>query len=429
RHPATLAGQLPIEQDNARNQEFETAIPPLPLRQSRIEEQPRDVDAMSATANAAGGSSPSNVASYKIIDSTLREADQWATNPLSRDTKVAIAKALDSFAVDYIEITNPSSSEQALEDSKAIAALGLKAKIHAHVRNLDDAKKAASVEAGVGSVGLVVGASSFSSDVSHEKSIEKIQESAVEVISYLKSQNAETQFSFEDTFRSDLVDLLSLYQAVKEAGADRVGINDIIKLIRRKGVITGDIECRFHDETGCAVGNAVTALEAGATHIDTTVLGIGERNGLVPLGAFSARMLVAAPEYTKGKYNLKELKALETVVSEAVNINVPYNNPVTGFSAFTHKAGIHAKAILNNPSTYEVFDPAEYGISRNVAINSRVTGWNAVRSRVDQLGLVMTDDEVKAVTAKIKQTADTRPLTIEDTDNILHAFHAELKKA
>uniref|UniRef100_A0A0B7JML8 Pyruvate carboxyltransferase domain-containing protein n=1 Tax=Bionectria ochroleuca TaxID=29856 RepID=A0A0B7JML8_BIOOC len=378
---------------------------------------------MSATANAAGGSSPSNVASYKILDSTLREADQWATNPLSRDTKVAIAKALDSFAVDYIEITSPSSSEQALEDSKAIAALGLK------------------VDAGVRSVGLVVGASSFSSDVSHEKSMEKIQESAVEVIAYLKSQNVETQFSFEDTFRSDLVDLLSLYQAVKEAGADRVGINDIIggttprlvddneELTKRKGVINGDIECRFHDETGCAVGNAVTALEAGATHIDTTVLGIGERNGLVPLGAFSARMLVAAPEYTKGKYNLKELKALETVVSEAVNINVPYNNPVTGFSAFTHKAGIHAKAILNNPSTYEVFDPAEYGISRNVAINSRVTGWNAVRSRVDQLGLVMTDDEVKAVTAKIKQTADTRPLTIEDTDNILHAFHAELKKA
>ncbi|CAH0028076.1 unnamed protein product [Clonostachys rhizophaga] len=385
---------------------------------------------MSATANAAGGSSPSNVASYKIVDSTLREADQWATNPLSRDTKVAIAKALDSFAVDYIEITNPSSSEQALEDSKAIAALGLKAKLHAHVRNLDDAKKAASVEAGVGSVGLVVGASSFSSDVSHEKSMEKIQESAVEVISYLKSQNVETQFSFEDTFRSDLVDLLSLYQAVKEAGADRVGINDIIGGTTPRLVDeNGDIECRFHDETGCAVGNAVTALEAGANHIDTTVLGIGERNGLVPLGAFSARMLVAAPEYTKGKYNLKELKALETVVSEAVNINVPYNNPVTGFSAFTHKAGIHAKAILNNPSTYEVFDPAEYGISRNVAINSRVTGWNAVRSRVDQLGLVMTDDEVKAVTAKIKQTADTRPLTIEDTDNILHAFHAELKKA
>lgn len=392
---------------------------------------------MSATANAAGGSSPSNVASYKILDSTLREADQWATNPLSRDTKVAIAKALDSFAVDYIEITSPSSSEQALEDSKAIAALGLKAKLHAHVRDLDDAKKA--VDAGVRSVGLVVGASSFSSDVSHEKSMEKIQESAVEVIAYLKSQNVETQFSFEDTFRSDLVDLLSLYQAVKEAGADRVGINDIIggttpRLVddnvrTLRGVINGDIECRFHDETGCAVGNAVTALEAGATHIDTTVLGIGERNGLVPLGAFSARMLVAAPEYTKGKYNLKELKALETVVSEAVNINVPYNNPVTGFSAFTHKAGIHAKAILNNPSTYEVFDPAEYGISRNVAINSRVTGWNAVRSRVDQLGLVMTDDEVKAVTAKIKQTADTRPLTIEDTDNILHAFHAELNKA
>ena len=83
------------------------------------------------------------------------------------------------------------------------------------------------------------------------------------------------------------------------------------------------------------------------------------------------------------------------MVAEAVEINTPFNNPITGFCAFTHKAGIHAKAILNNPSTYEILNPADFGLTRYVHFASRLTGWNAVKTRVGQLGLVMTDDQVK----------------------------------
>lgn len=83
------------------------------------------------------------------------------------------------------------------------------------------------------------------------------------------------------------------------------------------------------------------------------------------------------------------------MVAEAVEVNTPFNNPITGFCAFTHKAGIHAKAILNNPSTYEILNPADFGLTRYVHFASRLTGWNAVKTRVGQLGLVMTDDQVK----------------------------------
>ena len=85
------------------------------------------------------------------------------------------------------------------------------------------------------------------------------------------------------------------------------------------------------------------------------------------------------------------------MVAEAVEVNTPFNNPITGFCAFTHKAGIHAKAILNNPSTYEILNPADFGLTRYVHFASRLTGWNAVKTRVGQLGLVMTDDQVKEV--------------------------------
>lgn len=108
-------------------------------------------------------------------------------------------------------------------------------------------------------------------------------------------------------------------------------------------------------------------------------------------------MIVGSHEYVTSRYKLHKLKEIEDLVAEAVEINVPFNNPITGFCAFTHKAGIHAKAILNMPSTYEIINPADFGMSRYVHFASRLTGWNAIKSRVEQLGLSMTDDQVKEV--------------------------------
>jgi len=142
-----------------------------------------------------------------------------------------------------------------------------------------------------------------------------------------------------------------------------------------------------------------------------------------------ARMVVTAPEYVKSKYNLKMIKEIEDLVAEAVQINTPFNNPITGFCAFTHKAGIHAKAILNNPSTYEILNPADFGLTRYVHFASRLTGWNAVKTRVGQLGLEMTDDQVKECTAKIKALADVRPIAIDDADSIIRTFHLTLTQS
>jgi Isopropylmalate/homocitrate/citramalate synthases len=305
-----------------------------------------------------------------------------------------------------------------------------------------DAKLA--VETGVDGLDVVIGTSSFLREHSHGKDMAYIEKTAIEVIEYIKSKGLEVRckscspshsdprlhpeipeispmqqcpdeigcgaltssaVSSEDSFRSDLVDLLSLYKAVDKVGVHRVGIADTVgcatprqvyDLVRTlRGVVSCDIETHFHNDTGCAVANAYCALEAGATHIDTSVLGIGERNGITPLGGLMARMVVTAPEYVKSKYKLHKLKEIEDMVAEAVQINVPFNNPITGFCAFTHKAGIHAKAILNNPSTYEILDPADFGLTRYVHFASRLTGWNAVKTRVKQLGLSMTDDQVK----------------------------------
>jgi len=295
------------------------------------------------------------------------------------------------------------------------------------------------VETGVDGLDVVIGTSSFLREHSHGKDMAYITKTALQVIDYIKSKGLEVRFSSEDSFRSDLVDLLSLYKAVNNVGVNRVGIADTVgcasprqvyDLVRTlRGVVSCDIETHFHNDTGCAIANAFCALEAGATHVDTSVLGIGERNGITSLGGFLARMVVTSPEYVKSKYNLRMIKDIEDMVAEAVEVNTPFNNPITGFCAFTHKAGIHAKAILNNPSTYEILNPADFGLTRYVHFASRLTGWNAVKTRVGQLGLEMTDDQVKEVTAKIKAMADVRPIAIDDADSIIRSFHLNLRKS
>lgn len=144
-----------------------------------------------------------------------------------------------------------------------------------------DAKLA--VETGVDGLDIVIGTSKYLREHSHGKDMEYIIKTALEVIEFVKSKGLEVRFSSEDSFRSDLVDLLTLYSAVDKIGVNRVGIADTVgcasprqvyDLIRTlRGVVSCDIETHFHNDTGCAIANAFCALEAGATHVDTSVLG------------------------------------------------------------------------------------------------------------------------------------------------------------
>lgn len=369
---------------------------------------------------------------FSIIESTLREGEQFANAFFDTETKIKIAKALDKFGVEYIELTSPAASEQSKLDCEAICKLGLNSKILTHIRcHMDDAKIA--VETGVDGLDVVIGTSSFLREFSHGKDMNYIIEHATEVIKFIQSKGLEVRFSSEDSFRSNLDDLIQLYTAVDKLGVNRVGIADtvgcadplqVFDLVSKiRQVVSCDIECHFHNDTGCSIANAYAALKAGATHIDTSVLGIGERNGITPLGGLIARMYTVNKEDIKSKYKLDYLRELENIVAESVQIQVPFNNYITGYCAFTHKAGIHAKAILNNPSTYEILKPEDFGMSRYVSIGHRLTGWNAVKNRVSQLNLELSDDEIKDVTKQIKTLADIKMLSVEEVDTLLRNKH------
>ncbi len=240
------------------------------------------------------------------------------------------------------------------------------------------------------------------------------------------------RFSTEDSLRSNPEDLFRVYEAVDKMGVNRVGIADTVGIGTPRQIydlvaglrarVSADIEFHGHNDTGCAIANAFSALEAGATHIDTSVLGIGERNGITSLGGLVARLYAVNPMLVS-KYNLPMLLELDRYVAKLVGVDIPFNNYITGFSAFTHKAGIHAKAVLNNPSTYEILRPEDFGLTRYIHIAHRLTGWNAIRNRADQLGLDLSDDQVKAITEEIKHLSDARALTLDEVDRLLNDAH------
>ncbi len=368
-----------------------------------------------------------------IIESTLREGEQFVGANYTPAEKVEIAHALDNFGVDYIELTSPSASPQSEADVRRIAKLGLQAKILTHTRcRLDDAKRA--VDTGADGVDVLFGTSSYLRRFSHGKEIPEIIEMALEVVAYVKSQGCEVRFSSEDSFRSDQSDLLQVYQAVDQLGIDRIGLADTVGVATPHQVydlvtflrqhVQADIEFHGHNDTGCAIANSFAALEAGATHVDTSVLGIGERNGITPLGGLIAR-LYTVDRSLVSRYNLGALRDLEHLVAGIVGVDVPFNNYITGITAFTHKAGVHAKAVLNNPQTYEILDPHDFGLTRYVSIAHRLTGWNAVKARAEQLDLDLSDEDLKQATAHIKALADQKPLALEDVDAILRAWIAD----
>ena len=375
-----------------------------------------------------------NLNKFYIIDSTLREGEQFINSNFSSTEKKKIACSLSEFGIEFLELTNPSASFQSYEDCKMIAQLNLKTKILTHIRcTIEDAQKA--VETGVDGVDVLFGTSSLLREFSHGKDIDFIIKKAIEVVKFLQQHNVQIRFSSEDSFRSELKDLLKIYKAVSSLGIDRVGIADtvgcatprqveyVIQEVRKVIPRQCEIEFHGHNDTGCAIANSYAAIQAGAKYIDVTVLGIGERNGITPLGGLLARMLVDNPEYIKSKYVLPQLKNIENYVAQVTSIDIPFNNYITGFCSFTHKAGIHTKAVLNNPETYEILSPSDFGLTRFISIAHKLTGRHAIQHRATQLKLSLNEEEIRNLTAEIKKIAEIKKdFTLSDVDKLLVNF-------
>ncbi len=189
---------------------------------------------------------------YAIIESTLREGEQFIGAQFSSEDKIRIAHALDEFGVEYLELTSPLASPGSYDDLKTIAGRGLNARILTHIRcNQDDA--AVALDTGVDGLDVVIGTSSQLREFSHGKSIDEIIDLAAEVLTWIRQQapDIELRFSTEDSFRSEEKDLLRVYLAVDKlevvnrlGTADTVGIASASQVGRLVGHTAPPDDCR-----------------------------------------------------------------------------------------------------------------------------------------------------------------------------------------
>jgi homocitrate synthase len=285
---------------------------------------------------------------------------------------------------------------------------------------------------GVDGINMYMATSEILAKHSHKKGIDEIKRIACKMVEYIKSKNVEVRFSCEDSFRSNVTDMLDIYKSVIDAGADRIGIADtvgisdsftVMKLLShvRKQLPKTSIEFHCHNDTGSANENAFTALRFGATHIDTTVLGIGERNGITQLGALIAKICAneESLKIAKSKYNLSQLIKIEKYISMICNTPIPHNNPISG-TAFVHKAGVHSNAAISNPKSYEILDPSLFDIDRNICVASKLTGKNAIKKRALDLNLDLSDEKINELTKIIKNIFDNEEPNIEIVDKLLY---------
>ncbi len=368
-----------------------------------------------------------------ILDSTLREGEQFTGACFTLAQRLTIARLLDAIGVAFIEVPSPIVSPETQEAVQAICNLDLHAHIVAHVRCVG-ADVQAALDTPVYGLNLFYGTSTQLRTFSHGRRIEQMIADAVPLVRRVRNSGRYVRFSAEDAFRSDLVDLLHVFDAVVDAGVQRIGLPDtvgiatprqveqLVRLCHERYPHVG-IEFHGHNDTGCAIANTVAALEAGADCLDVTALGIGERNGITALSGLIAQFYIHHPELLSD-YDLTQVAPLDQFVASCLGLTIPFNTPITAPSAFTHKAGVHTKAVLRNPRAYEVLDPADFGLVRHVDIGSRVTGRYAVGHRVTALGLQLSTDEIANLTHALKARTETGTLNQDEVDAFIQSWCA-----
>lgn len=380
---------------------------------------------------------PLTTPSLTLLDTTLREGEQFIRAHFSSEDRLALARQIDAFGVDIIEVPSPRVSPQTAADVRAIAAMGLNARVVAHVRCVtEDINQA--LECGVAGVNLFFGASPQLREHSHGHSLQAIANEAAQQVRRIVAAGHYVRFSAEDAFRTPMEDLIPLFDAVVAAGVHRIGMPDTVGIAtpwlvterisqmhaRYPGI---GIEFHGHNDTGCAVANALAALEAGADCIDTTILGIGERNGITSLSGLVAAIYPRWPALAH-RYALRQLAALDQTVAAMLDMPIPFNSPITSESAFTHRAGIHTNAVLNSAGSYEALDPASFGLSRHIDTTSRLVGYHALVARATEIGLHLSDERARTAADRVKVLADVAPPSQHEVDDIIR-HHASVPAA
>ena len=347
-------------------------------------------------------------AAVELLDSTLREGEQTPGVNFTIREKVAIARLLDDFGIDIIEAGHPAISPQIRSAVRQVARAGLEAKVLAHCRALR-ADIDVAIDCDVDWVGIFFCLRNEALEERYRRNLAEVTVLIADVVEYAKSHGLKVRYTPEDTVRSPLHNVVTVARACQAVGVDRIGVADTVgvmtplkmySFIRQLRERTGaELNVHCHNDLGMAVANALTAVEAGARLIDTTVNGLGERTGIPALA--ETAMALRLRYGLRSDWDLSLLPALSQMVAKASKIPVPIQAPVVGTNAFTHNAGLHVSAVLIDPSHYESIPAELVGRTRRVALD-KMAGKPSLQHRLEALGIVLDQPTFDAVFVRIK---------------------------
>ncbi|MCK5543026.1 MAG: hypothetical protein KAI40_10070 [Desulfobacterales bacterium] len=347
-----------------------------------------------------------------IVDTTLRDGEQAPGVVFKTKEKLEIALMLAETGVDEIEVGIPAMGDIACKGIRKIVNLNLPCALSSWCRaKRQDIELAATCN----TQGVHI---SFPTSSILLKTFEKDEKWALnslkELILFAKKHFDFVSVGAQDATRTNTKFLKKFARLANDCGANRLRIADTVGMVNPlivhkiigsllKTIPDLNLEFHGHNDMGMATGNAVTAVDAGASSLSVTVNGLGERAGNAPLEEICMALFVV------GGYNsnikMSKLEQLCQIVAKASGRNIPSSKPIIGKDVFSHESGIHCSGLLKNPSSYQLFDPKIIGENNIEYIIGYHSSTTTIRHILSKKGIIINKNEAEKLLNIVRKRA------------------------
>jgi 2-isopropylmalate synthase len=362
-----------------------------------------------------------------IFDTTLRDGEQSPGAAMTKEEKVRIARQLEKLGVDVIEAgfaaASPGDADAIHSISKIIRNSTVCSLARANERDVRAAGEAIR-PARSGRIHTFIATSPIHMEKKLRMTPDQVLENAVKAVKLAREYTDDVEFSAEDAVRSDMDFLVRIFEAVIQAGArtlnvpDTVGyslpalwgerIKQLIARVHGSDKVIWSTHC--HNDLGMASANSLAAVMNGARQVECTINGLGERAGNASLEEVVMAIKTRRDIFTcDTRIDTTQIVPTSRLVSTITGYPVQPNKAIVGANAFAHESGIHQDGVLKHRETYEIMRAEDVGWATNKLTLGKLSGRNAFRTRLQELGIVLEGEEaLNAAFARFKELADRK---------------------